>query len=30
MEESDNMLITTLRDYLTIPEHIQTLKDIKA
>jgi hypothetical protein len=29
MEESDGMLITTLKDYFAIPEHIQSLKDIK-
>lgn len=30
MEESDGMLITTLQDYFKIPEHIQSLKDIRA
>ncbi len=30
MEESDGMLITTLKDYVNIPEHIQALKDIRA
>ncbi len=30
MEESDGMLITTLRDYFPLPEHISSLKDIRA
>jgi hypothetical protein len=30
MEESDNMLITTAKDYITLPEKIRTLNDIKA
>lgn len=30
MEESDGMLITALRDYFPLPEHIQALKDIRA
>jgi hypothetical protein len=29
MEESDNMLITTLREYIALPEHIVSLKDVK-
>lgn len=30
MEESDNMLITTLKEFINLPEHIASLKDIRA
>jgi hypothetical protein len=30
MEESDSMLVTTIRDYIQLPQHINTLNDIKA
>jgi len=30
MEESDSMLVTTIREYIQLPEHINTLSDIKA
>lgn len=30
MEESDNMLITTLKEHIDVPNHINTLSDIRA
>lgn len=30
MEESDSMLVSSLRDFFPLPEHLTTLKDIRA